>query len=87
MKILQKKKGITLIALVITIVIMLLLAAVAIQMAIGNNRTYNKINRGKKRTSEIWIIWNSKNWIFKFKNKSNRGRETRATNKWSIIYN
>ena len=34
MKILQKKKGITLIALVITIVIMLLLAAVAIQMAI-----------------------------------------------------
>lgn len=56
MKILQKKKGITLIALVITIVIMLLLAAVAIQMAIGNNRTYNKINGGKKRTSESGII-------------------------------
>ena len=53
---LQKKKGITLIALVITIVIMLLLAAVAIQMAIGNNRAYNKINRGKKRTSESRII-------------------------------
>ena len=51
-----KEKGITLIALVITIVIMLLLAAVAIQMAIGNNRTYNKINRGKKRTSESRII-------------------------------
>ncbi|MBB1545310.1 MAG: prepilin-type N-terminal cleavage/methylation domain-containing protein [Clostridiales bacterium] len=56
MKGLKKKKGITLIALVITIVIMLLLAAVAIQMAIGNNRTYNKINRGKKRTSESRII-------------------------------
>ena len=76
MKILQKKKGITLIALVITIVIMLLLAAVAIQMAIGNNRTYNKINRGKKRTSEIWIIWNSKIRIFKFKNKGNRRRNS-----------
>ena len=46
---LQKKKGITLIALVITIVIMLLLAAVAIQMAIGDNRDYNKIYRGKKK--------------------------------------
>lgn len=76
MKILQKKNGITLIALVITIVIMLLLAAVAIQMAIGNNRTYNKINRGKKRTSKSRIIWNSKTWIFKFKNKSNRKRSS-----------
>lgn len=56
MEILQKKKGITLIALVITIVIMLLLAAVAIQMAIGDNRDYNKIYRGKKRTSESRII-------------------------------
>ena len=69
---LQKKKGITLIALVITIVIMLLLAAVAIQMAIGDNRAYNKIHRGKKRTSESRIIWDSKTWIFKFKNKGNR---------------
>ena len=56
MKGLKKKKGITLIALVITIVIMLLLAGVALQMSIGNNRTYNKINRGKKRTSESRII-------------------------------
>lgn len=72
MKGLQKKKGITLIALVITIVIMLLLAAVAIQMAIGDNRAYNKIHRGKKRTSESRIIWDSKTWIFKFKNKGNR---------------
>ena len=56
MKILQKKKGITLIALVITIVIMLLLAGVAIQMAIGDNRAYNKIYRGKKRTSKSRII-------------------------------
>lgn len=76
MKGLQKKKGITLIALVITIVIMLLLAAVAIQMAIGDNRAYNKIHRGKKRTSESRIIWDSKTWIFKFKNKGNRRRSS-----------
>ena len=56
MKRLQKKKGITLIALVITIVIMLLLAGVAIQMTIGDNRAYNKIYRGKKRTSKSRII-------------------------------
>ncbi|MBB1545732.1 MAG: hypothetical protein HG454_006425 [Clostridiales bacterium] len=36
----DRKKGITLLALVITIIIMLLLAAIAIQMAIGDNRTY-----------------------------------------------
>ena len=35
----DRKKGITLLALVITIIIMLLLAAIAIQMAIGDNRT------------------------------------------------
>lgn len=78
MKRLQKKKGITLIALVITIVIMLLLAGIAIQMAIGDNRDYNKIYRGKKRTSKSRIIWNSKTWIFKFKNKSNRKRNSGA---------
>ena len=42
MKGLQKKKGITLIALVITIVIMLLLAGVAIQMALGENGLITK---------------------------------------------
>ena len=74
-------KGITLIALVITIIILLILAAVAIQMAIGDNRAYNKIYRGKKRTSESRIIWDSKTWIFKFKNKGNRRRSS-GTKYW-----
>lgn len=34
------KKGITLIALVITIIIMLLLASIAIQLALGDNRSF-----------------------------------------------
>ena len=38
----SKKNGITLIALVITIIIMLLLAAVAIQMALGENGLISK---------------------------------------------
>ena len=37
----KPKKGITLIALVITIIILLLLAAVTIQIALGDNRTYS----------------------------------------------
>ena len=47
MKGLKKKKGITLIALVITIVIMLLLAGVAIQMTIGENGLISKTNQAK----------------------------------------
>jgi len=43
------KKGITLIALVITIVIMLLLAGVAIQMSLGIFKSKNKGTR-KRRT-------------------------------------
>lgn len=37
----KPKKGITLIALVITIIILLLLAAITIQIALGDNRTYS----------------------------------------------
>ena len=37
---LYNKKGITLIALVITIIIMLLLASIAIQLALGDNRSF-----------------------------------------------
>lgn len=35
-------KGVTLIALVITIIVMLLMASVAIQMALGKDGPYNK---------------------------------------------
>ena len=52
MKILQKKKGITLIALVITIVIMLLLAAIAIQMALGENGLIVKASKAKKESQQ-----------------------------------
>lgn len=70
MKRLQKKKGITLIALVITIVIMLLLAAVAIQMAIGNNRAYNKINRGKREQAKAELFETAKFEYLNLKTKA-----------------
>lgn len=40
MKNLINQKGITLIALVVTIVILLILAGVSISMVLGNNRSY-----------------------------------------------
>ena len=43
----ENKKGITLLALVITIVIMLLLAGVALQMAIGENGLISKAAQAK----------------------------------------
>ena len=67
----NKRKGITLLALVITIVIMLLLAGVAIQMTMGENGLIAKSNQAKKRTSKSRIIRGCKIRIFKFKDKSN----------------
>lgn len=41
------QKGITLISLVVTIVILIILAAVAISMTIGDNGLFNKAKQGK----------------------------------------
>ena len=51
----QKKKGITLIALVITIVIMLLLAGVAIQMSLGENGIIAKSAQAKKEQAKAEV--------------------------------
>lgn len=55
MKIIQKtkrKEAITLLALVITIVIMLLLAVIAIQMALGENGLIIKASKAKKESQQ-----------------------------------
>ncbi len=44
----KKEKGITLIALVITIIILLILAGVTIVTLTGDNRVINKSRRSKK---------------------------------------
>lgn len=46
----QMKKGVTLLALVITIIVMLLLAAVTIQMTLGENGLVNKANTAKEES-------------------------------------
>ncbi len=44
-------KGITLIALVITVIILLILAGVAIATLTGENRSINKIKNSKRRNN------------------------------------
>ena len=48
----QKKRGITLVALVITIIILLLLAGVAIQIAIGENGLIPKSIKAQKEQAK-----------------------------------
>lgn len=58
MKIIQKTKrreAITLLALVITIIIMLLLAAIAIQMVFGDNGLIIKASKAKKESQQAEI--------------------------------
>ena len=56
----NKNKGITLIALVITIVIMLLLASVAIQMAMGENGLIAKSVQAQKQQAKSELYENAK---------------------------
>ncbi len=53
--ILKNSKGITLIALVITIIVLLILAGVTIATLIGNNGILTKANTAKERTEEATI--------------------------------
>ena len=41
----KSKKGITLIALIITVIVMLILAGVSLNALIGDNRTYYKCSK------------------------------------------
>ena len=54
----SKEKGITLIALVITIILLLILAGISITMLTGNNSILTKAGEAKNRTKETGIIEN-----------------------------
>ena len=56
----KEKKGITLIALVITIVIMLLLAGVAIQMTMGENGLIGKSTKAQKEQAKVELYETAK---------------------------
>ena len=70
MKIFKDKNAITLLALVITIIIMLLLAGVAIQMAIGENGLIAKSTQAKKQQSKADLYSTAKLEYLNLKTKA-----------------
>ena len=75
----QKEKGITLIALVITIIVLLILAGVSIATIRRTKWNINKCNRSKETIRNRWCKRWSKNgykWKTngKIKSRDNRGR-------------
>ena len=48
----KKKDGITLIALVITIIVLLILAGISISMLSGDNRNFSKVYRCKRKNNK-----------------------------------
>lgn len=60
MKMIRKEKGITLIALVVTIVVLLILAGVSINLVIGNNGIISKAKEAKIATEQSTVFENLK---------------------------
>ena len=77
--ILKKEKGITLIALVITIVVLLILAGVSLNLVIGNNGIITKsreariVTRADNAEDEV-ELWKSNNYIAKTSNESSESK-------------
>ncbi len=75
MKILQrnKQKGITLIALVVTIIVLLILAGVAINLTVGKNGIFNKAKFAKEKyTNEEYLEQEQLNEIYAYLNKDSK---------------
>ena len=66
----KKKRGITLLALVITIVIMLLLAAIVIQMALGENGLVAKSIQARKEQAKAELYETAKLSYINLKSKA-----------------
>ena len=69
MKIYKNKNGITLIALVITIIIMLILAAVAIQLTLGENGLLTKSTQAKSQQAKSELYETAKLEYLKLRTK------------------
>ena len=75
MKILQrnKQKGITLIALVVTIIVLLILAGVAINLTVGENGIFNKAKFAKEKyTNEEYLEQEQLNEIYAYLNEDSK---------------
>ena len=59
MNVFNKNKGITLVALVVTVVVLLTLAGVSINLVIGQNGLINRAKEAKEKTKEA----EEKEWV------------------------
>ena len=62
-----KNKGITLVALVVTIVVLLILAGVSISLVLGQNGLITQAQEAKRKTAEAGMHCYIGNRIFRFK--------------------
>ena len=69
----KMSNGITLIALVVTIIVLLILAGISIQMLTGNNGILQRATEAKEKTEESQIIEDAKMNIINF--HVNKGRK------------
>ena len=72
----QKKNGVTILALVITIVIMLLLAGVVLQMAMGENGLVAKSTQAKSTQAKAELYENAKISFLNLKTKALASRKS-----------
>ena len=69
----KNRKGITLIALIITIVILIILAGVAINLTVGENGIFNKAKFAKEKyTNEEYLEQEQLNEIYAYLNKDSK---------------
>ena len=82
MKKIQKKKGVTILALVITIIIMLLLAGVVMQMALGDNGLIAKVSQSKVEQAKAELYETAKLEYLNLKTKAiEEGAQEPSVNK------
>ena len=69
----KQSKGITLIALIVTIVVMIVVAGVSINMTVGENGIFNKAKFAKEKyTNEEYLEQEQLNEIYAYLNKDSK---------------
>ena len=71
----KDKKGITLVALVVTIIVLILLAGVSINLVIGNSRIIAKAQIAKKNAENAAWLEKAQMIVTRSKNEQRRNRK------------
>lgn len=83
-KILKQKKGITLIALVITIIVLLILAGISISMLAGDNGILQKVTDAKEKTERQSVIEQARTDVLGYQ-AENKGTDLNKVQLQSVL--